>query len=68
MAIRPTSRSTKTPGGVRSKKQRTAKPVPSLLDRLIAIGNTIPDEELRRLPRDAAKNLDHYLDGSPKQP
>ena len=23
--------------------------------------------ELRKMPRDGAKNFDHYLDGSPKQ-
>lgn len=29
-------------------------------------GKTIPAEELARMPRDGAKNFDHYLDGSPK--
>ena len=33
----------------------------------IELGRTIPDEELRRMPSDGAKNSDHYLDGSPKQ-
>ncbi len=28
---------------------------------------TIPEQEWDKLPRDAAKNIDHYLYGTPKE-
>ena len=31
------------------------------------IGASVPDEEWAKVPRDAAKNLDHYLYGAPKE-
>jgi hypothetical protein len=34
--------------------------------RVVQMGKLIPQEELDRLPADFAKNLDHYLYGSPK--
>ena len=37
------------------------------LEYAIALGATIDERELRRMPRDGAKNFDHYLDGSPRQ-
>ena len=40
----------------------------SIWERIIELGNAIPDEEIARMPRDGAKNFDHYLHGSPKQP
>ena len=32
----------------------------------LELGQTIPDEELAALPKDLARNLDHYLYGVPK--
>ena len=40
---------------------------PTLLQDLLAIGKAIRDEEKSRLPRDGARNLDHYLYGAPKK-
>ena len=37
----------------------------SIWERIIELGNAIPDEEIARMPRDGAKNFDHYLHGSP---
>lgn len=34
---------------------------------VMALGRSIPREEWEKLPRDLAKNFDHYLDGSPRQ-
>ena len=34
---------------------------------LSAIGAAIPRAQRRALPPDGARNLDHYLDGSPKE-
>ena len=31
------------------------------------IGEAIPAEEWDRLPRDSAKNFDHYMGGAPKE-
>jgi hypothetical protein len=39
----------------------------SSAERIAAIGARIPDEELASIPTDAARNLDHYLYGAPKQ-
>ena len=36
-------------------------------ERIIELGDAIPDQEIARMPRDGAKNFDHYLHGSPKQ-
>ena len=33
----------------------------------VEIGQSIPDDELAKLPRDGARNLDHYLYGAPRQ-
>jgi hypothetical protein len=45
--------------------RRTAKPIWELAAEIMA---DVPDEELDRLPRDGAKNLEHYLHGAPKKP
>lgn len=47
-----------------SKKGRV--PELSMSERIIALSDGIPDEVLDRIPTDAAKNIDHYLYGSPK--
>lgn len=38
----------------------------SVWERLGKIGESIPADARARLPRDLSRNLDHYLDGSPK--
>jgi hypothetical protein len=51
-------------------KAKPGRPQPKNLnvwERIIELGNAIPDEEIARMPRDGAKNFDHYLHGSPKQ-
>lgn len=37
-------------------------------EKAIARAERIPPEDLARLPTDGARNLDHYLYGSPKKP
>ena len=39
----------------------------SAWDKIIEAGHSIPQEELDRHPRDGARNLHHYLYGTPKQ-
>jgi hypothetical protein len=34
---------------------------------LATLGESIPPEELERLPSDLARNVDHYLYGAPKR-
>lgn len=48
----------------RKSKQRAKDP--TLWEDIAAIGRRIPEDVLRRLPRDAGRNLDHYLYGKPK--
>jgi hypothetical protein len=50
-----------------TKRSRPEKRVLSSAERIAAIGARIPDEELASIPTDAARNLDHYLYGAPKQ-
>jgi len=45
---------------------RPAAPVPSLDQTFAAIAQDVPDEEWERVPKDLAKNLDHYLYGTAK--
>ena len=47
---------------------RPAAPAPSLDKTFAAIAQDIPDEEWERVPRDLAKNFDHYLYGTSKVP
>ena len=39
---------------------------PPVWERIAALTADAPPEELAKLPRDAAENLDHYLYGAPK--
>ena len=48
----------------RASGDRGAKPIWEVFDEIMA---TIPDEELRKLPTDGARELDHYLYGSRKR-
>jgi prevent-host-death family protein len=45
---------------------RPAAPAPSLDKTFAAIAQDVPDEEWERVPKDLAKNLDHYLYGTSK--
>ena len=35
--------------------------------KIIALGNQIPDEDIAKFPRDGAEQLDHYIYGTPKR-
>ncbi len=37
-----------------------------LWEKLVAIADAIPEEELAKAPRDGARNLHHYLHGAQK--
>ncbi len=45
--------------------RRRVKPIWEVIDEIMA---DVPDEELEKLPKDGAKNLEHYLHGAPKKP
>jgi hypothetical protein len=51
-------------GVVQTPKNRT--PLQELLNSIVELGKQIPEEELAKIPRDFAKNVDHYLYGAPK--
>ena len=56
--------------GLKPKKARppkTSMRPRSVIDRLVAIGNKIPEADLEQYPRDLAKHFDHYAHGSPRQ-
>ncbi len=61
----------RTPKAAKPKRAPQRKRAPkrelSLSERIIAIGKKIPLEELEKLPKDGAENLDHYIYGSPKR-
>jgi hypothetical protein len=45
-------------------KARREKPI---WERIAEAAQSIPEEELKRLPPDASVNIDHYLYGAPKR-
>jgi hypothetical protein len=49
------------------RPRTTRKRKLNIWEQIVELGNSIPDAELARMPRDGARNFDHYLDGSPKQ-
>jgi hypothetical protein len=49
------------------KAAEAKKPLRSFWDDLADIGRRIPDEELAKHPQDGARNLEHYLYGTPKR-
>ena len=51
----------------RKRSPRQAKRELNIFEKLIELGRTIPPEERANFPKDGARNLDHYLYGSPKQ-
>ncbi len=48
-------------------EQTVGEPVKPIWETVAEMGAAIPDEEWAKVPRDGARNLDHYLYGSPKQ-
>jgi hypothetical protein len=58
----------------KSAAQAPAKPkrAPSVMSRIARIaqrlGRMIPEEELRRIPKDLSSQVDHYVYGTPKRP
>jgi hypothetical protein len=58
---------TKSRAPARPKRTKSIQRDPNLWEDLAAIGRRVPAKSLAKLPRDLGRNLDHYLDGSPKQ-
>ena len=51
----------------RTVAQRRARRQKPLWEKIVERGKRIPPEELANVPTDGARNLHHYLYGSPKQ-
>ncbi len=51
----------------RSTARRKPTPDKPLWEKIVERGKSIPPEELANVPTDGARNLHHYLSGSPKQ-
>ena len=65
MAVRkPTKRAVPQRRAPRATRRKRS---PELWERLVALSEQIPQEELASFPTDGARNLDHYLYGAPKQ-
>ncbi len=63
MAIRKPARRKTAKAAVKRQPQHEA----SVFERLAAIGREVPAKDWDKLPRDAAKNFDHYAHGSPRE-
>ena len=50
-----------------TKRSRPEKRELSSAERIAAISARIPEDQFKDIPTDAARNLDHYLYGAPKQ-
>jgi hypothetical protein len=50
------------------KRREQATAPQSILDMVDELRKQVPPEEFAKLPADGAKQLDHYLYGSPKRP
>jgi len=62
-----TRKSAKTPARRGRARAARAKKPRNIWLGLSAIGSSVPKAARAALPRDGARNLDHYLDGSPKE-
>jgi hypothetical protein len=49
------------------KRKVAGQPAQTLWTDLADIGRRIPDAELQRLPKDLARNFDHYAHGSSRE-
>jgi hypothetical protein len=56
-----------TPKKIVRRPRRPAEPAFDIFEYIVERARSIPPSERARMPRDGAKNFDHYLDGSPKQ-
>ena len=59
---KPTAR--RSPAKRDSKSTRAGE---SIILRLARIGESVPESDWDKLPRDSAKNFDHYAHGSPRE-
>jgi hypothetical protein len=63
----------RTAGKAKAQKTRRAKParksarVPDIVEMIQSLGRMIPEEELRRIPKDLSSQVDHYVYGLPKR-
>ena len=51
----------------RATRRASPRREPNIWEKIEAIGKSIPRSERAKIPTDAARNLDHYLYGAPKQ-
>ena len=50
------------------KKRAAAKPkLPGIVKIIQRLGRRIPEEELKRIPKDLLSQIDHYVYGTPKR-
>ncbi len=49
------------------RRTRRGSASESIILRLARIGESVPNEDWDNLPRDSAKNFDHYAHGSPRE-
>ena len=54
-------------GGAIAKTHANAQNEKHIVDELVEMAETAPDEEVDKLPHDMARNVDHYLYGSSKK-
>ena len=59
----------KTRNATRSARKRASRPpkVPRIVRIAQRLGRMIPEEELRRIPKDLSSQVDHYVYGLPKR-
>jgi len=62
-----TKKSDKSAVGRAPAKRARVRKSRNIWRELSEVGSSIPPSERSALPRDGARNLDHYLDGSPKE-
>ena len=58
------TRPTPSSGGKRARKSPKMPRIARIAQRL---GRMIPEEELRRIPKDLTDQIDHYVYGTPKR-
>jgi len=63
---RPTGKTTGTTPSARKPARRSPK-APRIVRIAQRLGRMIPDEELRRIPKDLSSQIDHYVYGLPKR-
>jgi hypothetical protein len=63
---RPTGKTNSATPSARKSAGRSPK-VPRIVRIAQRLGRMIPDEELRRIPKDLSSQVDHYVYGSPKR-